>query len=534
MPPGTGDVAISLGSFFPEPRRSSSQPAPRGTAGGRARGADGSEDQHAPARRGREHVVSLRLGEELFGSGGARLCPVRSRRRSLGGSRSILRSVRSDDGEAIVQTDPDTEVSQAIVALAQAIVSTKREQGVGSSSPSRSSRPERLRPAPRPRLEADARTLADHFEEADRRNRPGHGISRVDWLAELPDLDPAATPKRAILEHASSGGRGTARSAISSWHASSAQLFDPPASPPRGRRAPLPDGLPRLLGGTLAENGLVAALTATSPPRLAHPDGGEPLAGTNPLAIAVPSLDGTLPVADVSMGKVTYGDVLVGTASPEELVPFGGEQAHKASHSPWACTCSSRPSPVRSTERSCSSPGRDTTPCPVCAPGPQASDSGRWLAARADSRGALPGRATVRSSPARPSPRRSRGRSRRSARLEELLREDPELARAWSPDGFTALHYAAFFGSPEAVRALVAAGADLEARSTNQFARGDAAPQRRGRWADGQRRGPPRRRRRSKRETARRLHPLMEAEQRGDLDLAELLIRHGAYAGGGA
>jgi hypothetical protein len=26
----------------------------------------------------------------------------------------------------------------------------------------------------------------------------------------------------------------------------------------------------------------------------------------------------------------------------------------------------------------------------------------------------------------------------------------------------------------------------------------------------------------------------MEAEQRGDLDLAELLIRHGAYAGGGA
>ena len=30
------------------------------------------------------------------------------------------------------------------------------------------------------------------------------------------------------------------------------------------------------------------------------------------------------------MGKVTHGDVLAGTASPEELVPFGGEQAHKA------------------------------------------------------------------------------------------------------------------------------------------------------------------------------------------------------------
>jgi hypothetical protein len=30
------------------------------------------------------------------------------------------------------------------------------------------------------------------------------------------------------------------------------------------------------------------------------------------------------------MGKVTYGDVLRGAAPPEELVPFGGDQAHKA------------------------------------------------------------------------------------------------------------------------------------------------------------------------------------------------------------
>jgi LDH2 family malate/lactate/ureidoglycolate dehydrogenase len=82
--------------------------------------------------------------------------------------------------------------------------------------------------------------------------------------------------------------------------------------------------------GQLAAKGLVAALTATSPPRLAHPEGGEPLAGTNPLAIGVPSSDGLPLVADVSMGKVTYGDVLVSAAPPEELVPFGGEQAHKA------------------------------------------------------------------------------------------------------------------------------------------------------------------------------------------------------------
>jgi hypothetical protein len=30
------------------------------------------------------------------------------------------------------------------------------------------------------------------------------------------------------------------------------------------------------------------------------------------------------------MGAVTHGDVLAGRATPEELVPFGGERAHKA------------------------------------------------------------------------------------------------------------------------------------------------------------------------------------------------------------
>lgn len=109
------------------------------------------------------------------------------------------------------------------------------------------------------------------------------------------------------------------------------QLFDPPA---RARLVVasrcFPTGYLGYWVRRLAEQGLVAALTATSPPRLPHPDGGEPLAGTNPLAVAVPSSDGAPLVADVSMGKVTYGDVLVGAAQQEELVPFGGEQAHKA------------------------------------------------------------------------------------------------------------------------------------------------------------------------------------------------------------
>jgi hypothetical protein len=80
----------------------------------------------------------------------------------------------------------------------------------------------------------------------------------------------------------------------------------------------------------LADGGLLAVLTATSPPRLGHPGGGPKLAGTNPLAIGIPSSEGTPVVSDVSMGRVTYGDVIAGTGSEDELVPFGGEQAHKA------------------------------------------------------------------------------------------------------------------------------------------------------------------------------------------------------------
>src|SRR5262249_57748723 len=80
----------------------------------------------------------------------------------------------------------------------------------------------------------------------------------------------------------------------------------------------------------LAEGGLVAALTATSPPRLAHPAGGPALVGTNPLAIGIPSSDGRALVTDVSMGAVTHGDVIAGLARPDELVPFGGDRSHKA------------------------------------------------------------------------------------------------------------------------------------------------------------------------------------------------------------
>ena len=50
-------------------------------------------------------------------------------------------------------------------------------------------------------------------------------------------------------------------------------------------------------------------------------------------------------------------------------------------------------------------------------------------------------------------------------RLRELLAADPALARAWSSDRGTALHFAAFFGQPEAVVLLLERGADPHAVS---------------------------------------------------------------------
>jgi ankyrin repeat protein len=60
----------------------------------------------------------------------------------------------------------------------------------------------------------------------------------------------------------------------------------------------------------------------------------------------------------------------------------------------------------------------------------------------------------------------------RLERVQDLLRADRGLATASSPDGFSALHYPAFFGIGEAAAvsaALIEAGANVNARSTNAF-----------------------------------------------------------------
>jgi LDH2 family malate/lactate/ureidoglycolate dehydrogenase len=181
-------------------------------------------------------------------------------------------------------------------------------------------------------LDADSvDVLLAHFTDADRRGKHGHGVSRVAWL-ETQEVDLSARPQRRVAEDGFERWDGNgALGYLVLDEVVRTTLQRPPAY---ARVVVVercfPTGVLGYWVRELAGAGLVAALTATSPRRLPHPDGGPPLTGTNPLAIAIPSSDGRPVVSDVSMGAVTHGDVLAGTAKPEELIPFGGEHAHKA------------------------------------------------------------------------------------------------------------------------------------------------------------------------------------------------------------
>jgi LDH2 family malate/lactate/ureidoglycolate dehydrogenase len=180
--------------------------------------------------------------------------------------------------------------------------------------------------------EEDTRTLADHFLDAERRGKRGHGLTRVEWLETLTGIDPSAEPECVVAEacYERWEGRG-ALGYLTLAAICAGQLEDPPeAARLIVAHDCFPTGMLGYWARRVATGGLLAVLTATSPPRLGHPQGGPKLTGTNPLAIAIPSSQGRPIVSDVSMGRVTYGDVIAGAATEDELVPFGGEQAHKA------------------------------------------------------------------------------------------------------------------------------------------------------------------------------------------------------------
>jgi ATP-binding protein involved in chromosome partitioning len=131
MPPGTGDVSISLGQLLPRAEAvivTTPQPLAQEVA---ARAA-----LMAQKTNMRLLGVVENMSGETFGSGGGdRLgeelgipllgrIPLDARLRESG-----------DAGEPLVESDPESEPAQAIMALAEALAAKKREEGVGIVKP---------------------------------------------------------------------------------------------------------------------------------------------------------------------------------------------------------------------------------------------------------------------------------------------------------------------------------------------------------------------------------------------------------------
>ena len=182
--------------------------------------------------------------------------------------------------------------------------------------------------------EDDAQRLWAHFADAEARGKQSHGFSRVEWL-ETRGARPVGASRTLLVERGPGFQRWHGGGAIGYLVLEAVVRAQLAASAGGGARSSSASGrsrpgcsAPACAGSPTAASS--RALTATSPPRLGHPDGGPKLTGTKPLAIGIPSSGGDPLVTDVSMGRVTLGDVLAGLAQEDELVPFGGEQAHKA------------------------------------------------------------------------------------------------------------------------------------------------------------------------------------------------------------
>jgi ATP-binding protein involved in chromosome partitioning len=140
MPPGTGDVAISLGQLLPRaeavvvttPHRASQQVAVRAAQMARKTNMRLLGVVENMAYLTREDGSR----EELFGSGGGEALAAEVEAPLLGRIPFDPRlGALADEGEPIVLAEPEADVSQAILSLAEAIAATRREQGVGIVKP---------------------------------------------------------------------------------------------------------------------------------------------------------------------------------------------------------------------------------------------------------------------------------------------------------------------------------------------------------------------------------------------------------------
>src|SRR5215210_1657512 len=137
MPPGTGDVAISLGQLLPRaeavvvttPHRAAQQVAVRAAQMAR---------KTNMRLLGVVENMAFRVGsgDELFGSGGGQDLAREIEVPLLGRIPFDPRiGELADQGQTVVEVEPEGEAATAIVDLARAVVASQRERGVGIVKP---------------------------------------------------------------------------------------------------------------------------------------------------------------------------------------------------------------------------------------------------------------------------------------------------------------------------------------------------------------------------------------------------------------
>jgi ATP-binding protein involved in chromosome partitioning len=133
MPPGTGDVAISLGQLLPRaeaivvttPQRAAQQVAVRA-----AQMARKTNMRLFGVVENMSYLVGP--GDELFGSGGGEALAIEVGTPLLGRIPFDPRlGAYADEGEPIVLAEPYAEVSRAITAVAETLAASGRKHGVG-------------------------------------------------------------------------------------------------------------------------------------------------------------------------------------------------------------------------------------------------------------------------------------------------------------------------------------------------------------------------------------------------------------------
>ena len=81
-----------------------------------------------------------------------------------------------------------------------------------------------------------------------------------------------------------------------------------------------PVGIVGFYARAVAAEGFVSIMTANSPSKIPPWGGVEPIMGTNPLTIGIPTRKGSI-VLDFASSKVTFGDVLLATKKGETFPP---------------------------------------------------------------------------------------------------------------------------------------------------------------------------------------------------------------------